>query len=90
MKYVWLTGGLLSAYIMRGFMETGLRGRADVGVEFIGKAIEIIEWGRQVWRNVRKEDRGVIFEETFLRGVQSLHLETFMKVICRKFKRSIC
>ncbi|KAF7798630.1 hypothetical protein EIP86_009852 [Pleurotus ostreatoroseus] len=67
------------AYIMRGFMETGLRGRADVGVEFIGKAIEIIEWGRQVWRNVRKEDRGVIFEETFLRGVQSLHLETYMK-----------
>lgn len=74
---------LRSAFIMRGFMETGLRNRPDVGVEFIGKAIEVIEWGRQVWRSVKKEDRGVIFERTFLRGVQSLHLEVFMKVcIC--------
>ncbi|KAJ3556321.1 hypothetical protein NM688_g2091 [Phlebia brevispora] len=67
------------AYIMRGFMESGLRNRHDTGVEFIGKAIEIIRWGRKTWQFVRKEDRGVIFEDTFLIGVQNMHLEIFMK-----------
>ena len=69
-----------SGFIMRGFMEAGLRGAPDVGVEFLGRALELLEWGRQAWRTVPKDSRGVIFEDTFFRGVQNMHLHLFMQV----------
>lgn len=55
-------------------------GNHDAALEFHTRAIEVLEWGRQVWRSVPKDDRGAIFEITFLRGVKSLRLDTMMRV----------
>lgn len=69
---------------MRGFMEGGFSGNYSVTVEFISHALEVLEWGRKTWKNVSREDRGSIFEDTFIRGVRSLHIDAFMKV-CFQF-----
>lgn len=65
---------------MRGFLENGLSDNLDASLEFYNSAVEVLEWGRQVWRNEPKENRGVVFERTFLRGVKSLRLEALAKV----------
>ncbi len=65
---------------MRGFIEGALYQNLVAEREFISKAIEIIKWGREQWSDVRKEHRGAIFEDTFLRGVQAFHLECRLKV----------
>lgn len=65
---------------MRGFIEGGLRGRFDTAVEFYSRAIEVINWGRVAWENVSVEQRGVIFETSFLRGIRAMHLEALMQV----------
>ncbi|KIK51357.1 hypothetical protein GYMLUDRAFT_252137 [Collybiopsis luxurians FD-317 M1] len=71
------------SWIIQGFYQGGLFQNVVAEIEFIGRAIELIKWGREQFENVPKEDRGVIFEETFLRGVQMLHLEALLKVFPR-------
>lgn len=65
---------------MRGFLEAGLRGAFGVKVEFLSRAIEVLEWGRTAWKNVPVDDRGVIFEDTFIHGLRAMHLEALMEV----------
>jgi hypothetical protein len=65
---------------MHGFIEGGLRGAHPVALEFIGYALEVLDWGSRVWKNVPDDDRGVIFKSTFIRGVRSLHISAFMEV----------
>lgn len=69
---------------MRGFLENGLSDNLDASLEFYNSAVEVLEWGRQVWRNEPKENRGAVFQSTFLRGVKSLRLEPLAKV-CSSF-----
>lgn len=65
---------------MRGFIEHILRRQYLPAHEFLSRAIEVIEWGRTVWKDVPTEERGAIFEATFLRSVRALHLEVSMSV----------
>lgn len=65
---------------MTGFFNDGLLGNPTGAVQFYDEAIQALEWGRQAWRNVTKEKRGAIFEDTFLRGVRCLRFDCFMKV----------
>ena len=66
--------------IMRAFMENGLRGNPDSAVHFYGKALRVLDWGREAWKNVPKDDCGVIFQPTFIRGVRSLRINVLMEV----------
>ena len=70
----------IRAWVMRGFLEGGLRGAKSVEVEFLGYALEVLDWGSRVWKDVPKDDRGAIFERTFIRGVRSLHIRALMEV----------
>jgi hypothetical protein len=65
---------------MNGFLDGGLLGNRAGQVEYIGNAVEIIKWGRKVWKDVPRVNRGAIFEETFLRGVQNLLLDAKLAV----------
>jgi hypothetical protein len=69
-----------SCWIMRGFIEGGLRGKHGLTVEFLSRAIEVLNWGRIAWKNVSRDDRGAIFEDTFVRGVRAMHMNAFMEV----------
>ena len=70
----------ISAWIMRGYMEGGLRKNHIIREEFYRRAMDVIEWGRSMWKDVDRADRGSIFEETFLRGLRAMHIEAFMQV----------
>jgi hypothetical protein len=70
----------IRAWIMRGFLEGGLRRAKSVEVEFLGYALEVLDWGSRVWKDVPKDDRGAIFERTFIRGVRSLHIRALVEV----------
>jgi len=66
---------------MRGFVEGGMRGNHVSREEFLHRAVDVVEWGRSVWKNVSREDRGTIFEESFLRGLRAMHLEAIRQLI---------
>ncbi|KIJ67013.1 hypothetical protein HYDPIDRAFT_26423 [Hydnomerulius pinastri MD-312] len=62
------------AWIMRALFESELKGAPHVAVEILRKALDLLDWGRQCWPNVSWEDRGVIFEPHFVRGVRVMYL----------------
>ena len=65
---------------MRGLFEGHLRNQPQTGVEYLKRALDLLQWGRTVWKDVPKSDRGVIFEDTFVVGVRSMYLKEFMEV----------
>ncbi|THH28442.1 hypothetical protein EUX98_g5763 [Antrodiella citrinella] len=69
----------IRSWIMRGFMEQTMLQRNEIGVEFIGRALEVLRWGVEKWKDVPQEQKGAIFVITFIRGVHSIYLETYMK-----------
>jgi hypothetical protein len=69
-----------SGYIMRGFMEGSARGNHVAQVEMYTRCIEILEWGRKTWCNIPREERGAIFEPTFIMGVRTMRLEALVQV----------
>ncbi|KDQ19786.1 hypothetical protein BOTBODRAFT_27211 [Botryobasidium botryosum FD-172 SS1] len=70
-------------FIMRGFLGGGLHGDYGPGVEYIGRALEILDWGRKAWKDVPIVDKGTIFSDTFTRGVRRLHIQTLMQAVAK-------
>ncbi|KAJ7707341.1 hypothetical protein B0H17DRAFT_1191857 [Mycena rosella] len=69
----------IRGWIMRAVMDAGLRQRYDVAVEFFKRALDVLRSLRESWILVPKIDRGVIFEKTFLFGIQHLYIEAIMQ-----------
>ncbi|KAK0469496.1 uncharacterized protein EV420DRAFT_1494816 [Desarmillaria tabescens] len=65
--------------IMRAFLEGSLRGLHNLELEFLTTVLEILEWGREVFRDVPREERGTVFDLTFVRGVRNMHLHALME-----------
>ncbi|KAF8843782.1 hypothetical protein BDN67DRAFT_896356 [Paxillus ammoniavirescens] len=67
------------AWIMRTVIDCN-RGAPHVAIELAKQTLDLLHWGRQVWKNVSKDDRGAIFEDTFVRGVRVIYLEALMQM----------
>ncbi|KAG6911300.1 hypothetical protein DXG01_002139 [Tephrocybe rancida] len=65
-------------WIMRGFLTASFQIQG-AAAEFVSDALQILQWGARVWKNVPKEERGVIFETTFIRGVKRLYLNILVE-----------
>ncbi|KAI0067196.1 TPR-like protein [Artomyces pyxidatus] len=71
---------LLRSMICIASIHGGLKQSHAQAVETYDKIIAILRWGRQEWPDASKDDRGAVFETTFLRGVRGLRLESYMQV----------
>ena len=61
-------------------MRSQLLDHKDWAHETYTSIIELLEWGRREWPNVPKEDRGVVFEKTFIRAIKKVRLENLHQV----------
>jgi hypothetical protein len=66
------------AWIMQGFVEGGVCGAHAGALQYLGYALEVLEWGSRTWKDALDEERGAIFKSTLIRGVRSLHISAFM------------
>lgn len=69
-----------SCWILRGHIENGVAVNYQAAVEFFTRAIDVLEWGREAWRDVPPDQRGAIFGDTFVRGVKCLQLDSYINV----------
>ncbi|KAJ8595201.1 hypothetical protein M405DRAFT_391681 [Rhizopogon salebrosus TDB-379] len=67
------------AWIMKASLKGGLGRQPQAGVQYFIRALDLLEWGRNIWKNVPKSDRGAIFEDTFITGVRGLYLKMFVE-----------
>ncbi|KAL0065558.1 hypothetical protein AAF712_007469 [Marasmius tenuissimus] len=78
-KRDWRRKGGIVSWILLGFLDGGARQNHVSEAEHITRALEVIEWGRKTWPDVPSKDRGVIFMDTFVRGVQKLRIEALVE-----------
>jgi stress-induced-phosphoprotein 1 len=71
---------MYTCWILKAFLDMGISQEYLVAHEFCTRAIEVIEWGRAIWKDIPREDKGSIFELTFLRAVRALRMDASMNV----------
>jgi len=65
-------------WVVNGFLVGKAESNYTSAMEYHRNALSIINWGRQVWKDVPKDKRGIIFEITFRRGVWNMYLDSLM------------
>jgi stress-induced-phosphoprotein 1 len=63
-------------------MGSGIHQQHNVAVEFFKNCLQVVRTLREHWILESKNDRGVIFEKTFVFGIQQLYVDALIKV-CR-------
>lgn len=54
-------------------------------IELYRQAVEILEWGRQKWNDVPSDDRGSMFDLTYIRAIKRMYITALIEV--RKFPK---
>ena len=72
---------MYSARIMRAFSANRPGGDPHLSLAEYDSALDILNWGRTgPWKDVPSRDKGVVFEDYFVRAVRRLRLDTLMSV----------
>lgn len=65
---------------MRGFIDDRLQGASETALEYYTSALEVLQWGSRTFVDVDDEQRGSVFQSTFIRSVKSFRLDVLMGV----------
>ncbi|KAJ7204436.1 hypothetical protein GGX14DRAFT_460408, partial [Mycena pura] len=71
------------AWMMKGYVDSNM-GASTGAVEFYKCIIDVLEWGRRTYPNIPTEDRGVIFEPSFVRGIRRLYISAVVGLYVEK------
>ncbi|PPQ99536.1 hypothetical protein CVT24_005326 [Panaeolus cyanescens] len=72
------------AWIVSGCLSSRMSNQSGPAYEFFSRAIELLEWGRIMWKDVSTEERGVVFERSFIRGIKRMKLESMIAILVSK------
>ncbi|KAK7036526.1 hypothetical protein VNI00_011723 [Paramarasmius palmivorus] len=72
-------------WFLYGYLEGHIHQNYASEVVYLRRAIALIEWGRDQWKDVPIGDRGVIFKDTFYQGVQNLYINALRR-LCKMEK----
>ncbi|KAF9068934.1 hypothetical protein BDP27DRAFT_1447972 [Rhodocollybia butyracea] len=67
--------------IMMAFLTHKVTSNYVFGIELVRNALNFLTWGRKVWKNVPRDNRGTIFDIPFRRGVWNLYLDLLMAAL---------
>ncbi|KAJ7199143.1 hypothetical protein GGX14DRAFT_468114 [Mycena pura] len=68
----------IRSWIMQAVFNSGMRQLHDVAVEFYKNSLHVIRTLKESWILESKDDRGAIFEKTFIFGIQNRYIEALM------------
>jgi len=68
----------IAGWFMRAFFSASTN-QYVAAIEYYSRAVEILEWGRHTWKDIPINDRGPIFELTFIRAIKRLYMTALME-----------
>lgn len=71
---------MFSGWVMRAFMTAMFMQEYGTAVQYLGSALSVLEWGLETWKDVPTDDRGAIFQPTFVRGIRRAYLDSYLGV----------
>lgn len=67
-------------WIMKGFLDDTLVLKYSQNIELLRNALTVMTWGARTWKDVPADDRGSIFEPTFINGTRRLYIGAIASV----------
>ncbi|KDR75064.1 hypothetical protein GALMADRAFT_140614 [Galerina marginata CBS 339.88] len=67
-------------WLLRGMLERASDENILSDAEYARQALNLLEWGREKFKNVSVEEKGEIFDDTFIRSVRSYYIRTMITV----------
>ncbi|KAF9041929.1 TPR-like protein [Hymenopellis radicata] len=65
-------------WIIRGLLERLLDNNTRSELEYCRQALNVIEWGRNEFKDVPLDDKGEVFSDIFLRSVRNYYLKALL------------
>lgn len=65
---------------MRAFVSANIAQQYITAIELFREAVEILQWGRQKWKDVPSKEKGTMFEPTYIRAVKRIYMTTLIEV----------
>ncbi|KAJ7145127.1 hypothetical protein C8R43DRAFT_1012912 [Mycena crocata] len=69
----------ICSWIMKVILDGASRRRYDLAMEPCKCSLEVLRSLKETWRDVPKDDRGFIFEDSFLFGIQHIYIDVIMQ-----------
>ncbi|KAK0461592.1 hypothetical protein IW261DRAFT_1629269 [Armillaria novae-zelandiae] len=66
-------------WVLRGKIEGTFDGNVVSQSEYYVRCLEVVEWGRELWKDVPASMRGDVFDEFFIRGLRNLYLQSILQ-----------
>ncbi|KAK0479769.1 hypothetical protein IW261DRAFT_1608046 [Armillaria novae-zelandiae] len=66
-------------WVLRGKIEGALDGNVVSQNEYYGRCLEVVEWRRELWKDVPASVRSEVFDEFFIRGLRNLYLQSILQ-----------
>lgn len=74
-------GASFSGWVVRAFSANRPGADPRLYLASYDSALEILDWGRTgPWKNVSTRDKGIVFENHFVRAMRRMRLDAFMSV----------
>ncbi|EAU92339.1 hypothetical protein CC1G_00558 [Coprinopsis cinerea okayama7 len=71
----------LRTWIFTAYFRSELAGHRHAAHELYLNALNVLQWGREQWPDVPKNERGAVFERSFIRGVKRLKMLNMHKTL---------
>ncbi|TFK26775.1 hypothetical protein FA15DRAFT_636875 [Coprinopsis marcescibilis] len=71
-------------WVVKAFIKSHFEGHRDVAHGLYTAAIEVLEWGCRQWSQVNRNERGAVFEKSYIRGIKRLKMVNMQKALIEK------
>ncbi len=66
--------------MLRGKIEGALDSNLISQNKDYSRCLEVVEWGRELWKDVPASVHGKVFDESFIWGLRNLYLQLILQV----------
>ncbi|KAH9897927.1 TPR-like protein [Cubamyces lactineus] len=77
--------GALAATIRAWFLRAYFAERSgesrSLALQYYNNVVDVLEWGAKTWHDVPPEDRGYIFQKTFIRAIKRMRMSAYLAAL---------
>ncbi|KAI0334466.1 TPR-like protein [Cubamyces sp. BRFM 1775] len=77
--------GALAATIRAWFLQAYFADRSgesrSLALQYYNNVVGVLEWGAKTWHDVPTEDRGYIFQKTFIRAIKRMRMGAYLAAL---------
>ncbi|KAL1951228.1 hypothetical protein VTO73DRAFT_377 [Trametes versicolor] len=71
----------IRAWFLRAYFAHRSGESLSLALQHYNNVIDVLEWGAETWKDVPSEDRGYIFQKTFVRAIKRLKMDAYLGAV---------